>query len=110
MKVAISATGPGMENDMDPRFGRAPYFVIIDSETGEWTAEPNEAAGASGGAGRSAAALVAGKGATAVVSANFGPNALQSLQAADVTPYQATIGSIQDVYRRWKEGLLSEAG
>ena len=45
-----------------------------------------------------------------LVSANFGPNALQSLQAADVTPYQVTIGSIQDVYRRWKEGLLSEAG
>jgi predicted Fe-Mo cluster-binding NifX family protein len=110
MKIAISATGQDMECDMDPRFGRAPFFIIIDSETEEWTAEENGAAGASGGAGRSAAALVAGKGASAVVSANFGPNALQSLQAAGVTPYQATIGSIADVYRRWKEGMLSEAG
>jgi predicted Fe-Mo cluster-binding NifX family protein len=108
MKIAISATGQNMECDMDPRFGRAPWFVIIDSESGEWSVAENEAAGASGGAGRSAAALVAGKGVSAVVSANFGPNALQSLQAAGVTPFQATIGSIEDVYRRWKEGLLTE--
>lgn len=109
MRIAISASGSTMESDMDPRFGRAAYFIFIDSGTNEWSADRNSAADAAGGAGRSAAQQVAAKGADAVISGNFGPNALQTLQAANVKAYKATIGSITDVFRRWKSGLLQEA-
>jgi predicted Fe-Mo cluster-binding NifX family protein len=108
VKVAISASGSTMESEMDPRFGRAAYFIFIDSEAEEWSAEKNAAADAAGGAGRAAGQMVAAKGASAVVSGNIGPNALQSLHAANIKVYQASVGSVADVFRRWKSGLLQE--
>lgn len=33
MKVAITSTGKELSTNLDPRFGRAPYFIIVDPET-----------------------------------------------------------------------------
>ena len=33
MEVAVTATGKDLEAKIDSRFGRAPYFVMVDSET-----------------------------------------------------------------------------
>ena len=33
MKVAVSSEGPGLESMVDPRFGRAGGFVVVDMET-----------------------------------------------------------------------------
>ncbi len=55
MKVLISASAPKLESSLDPRFGRAAYFLVVDSDTLEWTALENPAVHASGGAGIQAA-------------------------------------------------------
>jgi len=44
MKIAISATGPTLEDEVDPRFGRCPYFIIIDPDTMEFEALDNASA------------------------------------------------------------------
>ena len=38
MKIAISATGPTLDAEVDPRFGRCQYFIIADPETMEFEA------------------------------------------------------------------------
>ena len=62
MKIAVSATGPGLDAQVDPRFGRCQYFVVIDPDNMEFESIENSSARASGGAGISVAQTIAGKG------------------------------------------------
>jgi predicted Fe-Mo cluster-binding NifX family protein len=41
MKAAVSSTGPGMSNLVDPRFGRCRYYMIVDMNTMESLAIEN---------------------------------------------------------------------
>lgn len=93
MKVAISTQGNDLDALVDPRFGRAQWFIVADSETGEWVAVDNAAnVGASGGAGVQAASTVSAQGVTAVITGNVGPNAHKALAAGNIAIYQAANG------------------
>ena len=93
MKVAISAQSDTMEALVDPRFGRARWFIVADSETGEWQAHDNTAnVDASGGAGVQAASTVAAQGVEALITGNVGPNAHKALAAGDIAIYQVGNG------------------
>jgi len=93
MKVAVSAQGSDIDALVDPRFGRAAWFVIVDSANLEWTAVDNrENANASGGAGVQAGTIVADQGVQSVITGNVGPNAHKVLDAAGVDIYQAGNG------------------
>jgi predicted Fe-Mo cluster-binding NifX family protein len=95
MKVAISAQGNDIDALVDPRFGRARWFIVADSETGEWQAADNSGnVDASGGAGVQAGTTVAALGVEAVVTGNVGPNAHKVLAAAGIAIYQAGNGVI----------------
>ncbi len=89
MKLAISISGNKLESPFDARFGRAAAFCIVDVETGKWKAYENPALSASGGAGVQAAQFVAKLGAQAVVSGAFGPNAFDTLAAAEIEMHLA---------------------
>ena len=43
MKIAISSTGPDLTDLVDPRFGRCPFYVFVDTETDEFQAIENTA-------------------------------------------------------------------
>lgn len=93
MKVAISTQGNDLDALVDPRFGRARWFIIADSETAEWVAVDNAAnVGASGGAGVQAASTVAEQGVKAVITGNVGPNAQKALAAGSIAIHQAANG------------------
>ncbi len=93
MKVAITTQSDDIDSLVDPRFGRAAWFIFVDSESGEWTALDNRTnVGASGGAGVQAGTTVVDQGARAVITGNVGPNAQNSLAAAGVSVYQAGNG------------------
>jgi predicted Fe-Mo cluster-binding NifX family protein len=93
MKVAISAQGNDIDALVDPRFGRARWLIVADSETGEWQAHDNSVnVDASGGAGVQAGSTVAAQGPQAVITGNVGPNAHKVLAAAGITIYQAGNG------------------
>ncbi|MEQ8171092.1 MAG: NifB/NifX family molybdenum-iron cluster-binding protein [Candidatus Eremiobacterota bacterium] len=93
-KVAFSSTGRDLNALLDPRFGRCDFFVIVDVETDDVEVFENNAKNASGGAGIQAAQFVANMGVDTVVSGNFGPNAFQTLDAAEVAIYTGTGGTI----------------
>ena len=104
VKIAISATGPGLDADVDPRFGRCQYFIIIDAETMQFEALENSSAVAAGGAGISAAQMVANKGAEVVLTGNCGPNAYQTLSAAGVQVISGVSGTVRDAVQAHKAG------
>ena len=87
MKLIVTATAPDMEASVDPRFGRAAYFVVVDSGTLQWQAHQNAGVNAAGGAGAQAAQFAAQQGAQAVISGDFGPNAYVALAAAGIQMY-----------------------
>lgn len=104
MKIAISAVAPGLDAEVDPRFGRCQYFIIADPETMQFEDVENSSAVASGGAGVSAAQEIAGKGVEAILTGNCGPNAYQVLSAAGIKIITGVSGKIQDVIQGYKSG------
>jgi predicted Fe-Mo cluster-binding NifX family protein len=105
-KIAVSANGPTLEAEVDPRFGRCAYFIIADPETMEFEAVDNASAMASGGAGISAAQMVADKGVAAIITGNCGPNAHQVLSAAGIEMITGASGKVKDVLESYRAGKL----
>ena len=109
MKVAVSASSPNLDGQVDPRFGRCPYFLIVDTETWEFEAVENPNVSASGGAGIQSGQLIASKGATAVLTGNCGPNAFQTLSAAGVAVLTGVSGTVRTAVESYLSGSLSQA-
>jgi predicted Fe-Mo cluster-binding NifX family protein len=110
MKICVSATSNTLDSPIDPRFGRCPYLVIVDSETMQFEAIPNMASGATGGAGIQAAQTIASKGAEVLITGNVGPNAFQALSAASIKIVTGGSGTIREVVEKHKRGELTETG
>lgn len=84
MKICVSAMGGSLEDKVSERFGRAPYFVIVDGETMKFVPVSNPAAGAQGGAGPEAVRQAAANGAQVVLTGELGPNAQTAIAAAGI--------------------------
>jgi predicted Fe-Mo cluster-binding NifX family protein len=106
MKIAVSATAPHLDADLDPRFGRCQYLLVVDSESMEFEALENPAVMAPGGAGMQAAELVANKGVDAVITGNCGPNAYQVLSAAGIDVFVGASGSVREAVEAYRRGDL----
>ena len=109
MKIAITSTGNTLDSQVDPRFGRAAYFIIVDTETMDFHPIENESAAAAGGAGISSAKAITDAGAQAILTGNCGPNAQRTLSAAAVKLYTGITGTVQEAIELFKSGKLSEA-
>jgi len=104
MKIAISATGPTLDADVDPRFGRCQYFIIADPETMQFEAMDNSSAMAAGGAGISAGQAIAGKGVQAILTGNCGPNAYQVLSSSGIQIITGVSGKVREAIQDYKSG------
>jgi len=109
MKVAISARGNDIDSFVDPRFGRARWFVIADSDNDEWRVHDNaENVGAGHGAGIQAASTVVRLGASAVVTGDVGPNAYRVLSEAGVPVYSSGEATVREALAALRRGDLRE--
>jgi predicted Fe-Mo cluster-binding NifX family protein len=106
MKICISSTGQDLAAKVDPRFGRAQRYIIIDTETKAFECVENPAAMAGGGAGTKAAQLVINKAVQAVLTGNIGPNAFAVLGAADIAIYTGVSGTVQEAVDVFLGGTL----
>jgi len=109
MKIAITATSPKLEAEVDPRFGRCQYFIVVDTDTMQLETIENAGPSAGSGAGVSTAQMIIGKGAEAVLTGNCGPNAYQALTAAGIKVITGVSGKITDVIEDYKSGKLQAA-
>jgi len=108
MRICVTAVSDSLEAQADPRFGRCPYFVIVESETMEFEAVPNIASGSMSGAGIQAAQMIASKEIKVLITGNVGPNAFQALSAAGIRVVIGASGKVREVIEKFKSGELKE--
>ena len=109
MILIISAQQSQLDSPVNDRFGRAPWLIKIDTETGEWQALQNPGPGQSGGAGVAAAQFVIDQKADAAASGDFGPNAAGAFRAANVKMYLFGKDglTVREVVERFRQGELA---
>ena len=109
MKIAITASGDNLDSQLDPRFGRCQNFIIIESDTMEFEAMPNESAMASGGAGIQTAQNIVNTGINTLITGNVGPNAYEILSAAGIETMTGASGTIRQALEQYNSGSLQSA-
>ncbi len=109
MNIAVTSTGPTLDHQVEPRFGRCPYFLIIDSESMEFEALENPNIALGGGAGIQSAQLLAEKGVQTVLTGNCGPNAYQTLSAAGIQVILGVNGPVKKAVEQFKSGAFAAA-
>ncbi len=110
MKIAVSANGGNLDAAVDPRFGRAAFFILVDTETMEFEAIPNtQNLQAAQGAGIQAASLVAQQKAEAVLTGHCGPKAFQTLKAAKIPVILGASGTVKEAVQNYRQGKYSHA-
>ena len=110
MRVAITSQGKDLDSPVDPRFARAKWFLIVDSETRE--VEPIDNAQnleAAHGAGPQAARTVVDSGAGAVITGHCGPRAFRTLRAAGVEVVVGAEGTAAEALEKYENGELKSA-
>lgn len=110
MKVCITAQGNTLDADLDPRFGRCKYFILVDPDTLQYEALQNPNFDATGGAGIQSGQLMAKNQVHAVITGNIGPNAFQTLQAAKIEVITGASGSIRETIEQYQKGTLKPTG
>ncbi len=108
MIIAVSSTDGKFNTEFSPRFGRCDFFIIIDTDTGDWESKPNPAVGARGGAGPQAVQFLSGAGVKASITGRYGPNAFTTLKAAGIRAYIADVGTPEELLERFVAGTLEE--
>ncbi len=108
MIIAVAASGNDFAGPIADRFGRAPGFFIVDTETGKNTYLNNSASISMGhGAGVQTTKTVAEAGAKAAIGPHFGPSAFGTLKAAGLRVFTAS-GSVEKAVEDYIAGSLQE--
>jgi predicted Fe-Mo cluster-binding NifX family protein len=107
MLVVVTSQGTSLDDPVDPRFGRATHFVLVDTDTGEFSGHDNtQNLQASQGAGIQAAQAVARLGANAVLTGHVGPKAFATLRAGHVVVYTGVTGTVREALDKFRAGQL----
>jgi len=110
MKVVITAQGQDLESLVDPRFGRCGWFIVADTETGEYRVVSNEQnLNAARGAGIQAAENAGRQGVEAVITGHCGPKAFRTLKAAGIKIFTGAGGTVAESLESFKSGRLKES-
>jgi len=109
MKIAVTSTGPTLNDNVEARFGRCPYFLIIDTDTMQLEAIENPNMAIGGGAGIQSAQLMSEKGVTTVLTGNCGPNAFNVFGQAGIQVIVGVSGPVRNAVEQFKAGVLSSA-
>ncbi len=108
MKIAVTSKGTDLDSEVDPRFGRAMYILIVDSETFDFEVLDNkENVNALKGAGIQAATMVSEKGAEVLLTGFCGPNAFKAMKAAKIGVANDAEGSVRGAVKAYLDGKLA---
>jgi predicted Fe-Mo cluster-binding NifX family protein len=110
MKIAITSTGTELDSTVEPRFGRCPYFALVDTETGGFEAKANPFRDAAGGAGVQAAQWVADRGVSVLLTGRCGPKAAAVLDDADIRIVEDVMGTVREVSTRYTQESQAVTG
>jgi predicted Fe-Mo cluster-binding NifX family protein len=108
MKLAVTAQGNRPDSALDPRFGRAKYFVVVDTETGAFSAIDNSVnLNAAQGAGIQAGKRVVELGVDGLITGHVGPKAFATLETGRLKVYIGADGTVAEAIEQLKAGKLT---
>lgn len=110
MKVIVSSTGKDIDSEISPVFGRAKYYLLVNTDDFSFESSENPAISQSGGAGIQAAQFVLKQNPEAVISSSIGPNAYEVLTAASMPCYTAVGGTVKETLESFNRGELKSMG
>ncbi|SRR6056297_3148444 len=109
MKIAITATKKEKGSNIDPRFGRTHYFLILNDDGKVEEIIDNQAQAAQRGAGISAAQKLENKDVNIIITGNIGPNAFNALSSAGVKVFLAEANiTAAEAFKKWEKDKLKE--
>ena len=107
MKIAVTSKGTDLDSQVNPRFGRTSYILIVDSEGFDFEVLDNKKnANALKGAGIQAASMISDRGAEVLLTGYCGPNAFKTLEAAKIRVANGASGSVRDALKAYLDGKL----
>jgi predicted Fe-Mo cluster-binding NifX family protein len=101
-KICITSQGTDLSAEVDPKFGRAKYFLIIDPLSLDFEVIENPNTGAAHGVGLQTAQLISCKNVQAVLTGNCGPNAQRVLQSSGIEVITNVSGKAEDALSKYK--------
>ena len=109
MKICICTTGPDLNSQVSPIFGRCPYFLIVETENKKFKAISNSSSQPGRGAGVAGSQVIVSEGIKAVFCGNFGPNAFSVLEMSGIKIYSVALElTAADVLDKYSKGELNE--
>ncbi|MEJ2096799.1 MAG: NifB/NifX family molybdenum-iron cluster-binding protein [Deltaproteobacteria bacterium] len=110
MKIAVTATDQDLSAAVDPRFGRCPYFILVDPDSMEFqVVENSQNLNLPQGAGIQAGKTIADARADVLITGNCGPKAFKVLEQAGVQVITGAGGTVAEVIEKYKNGALRPA-
>jgi predicted Fe-Mo cluster-binding NifX family protein len=107
MKIAVTSTGKDLDSPVDPRFGRAAYILIVDTDTLAFKVLDNaENVNAFKGAGIQAATMISDNHADVLLTGFCGPNAFKTLEAAQVKVAGDVSGTVREAVAAFVDGQV----
>jgi len=106
MKIGISSTGKDMNSQIDPRFGRCAWFMIIQTDDMSFDVFENEYKSMGGGAGIQSANFLHSKDVNTVLTGNCGPNAMNVFSECKISVITGQAGLIKEAVEKFKNGEL----
>jgi predicted Fe-Mo cluster-binding NifX family protein len=110
MKIVVTSRGDSLDSQVDTRFGRARYFIVIDPDSvGFELVDNKQNVNAPEGAGIQAAQTVADHGVSYVLSGHCGPKAFRALSASGI---KVIVGvsdcTVREAVEKFKQDKLQE--
>ncbi|MGI5964493.1 MAG: NifB/NifX family molybdenum-iron cluster-binding protein [Candidatus Methanomethylophilaceae archaeon] len=113
MKIGVLAEGDTLDSFVADDFGHAPFFLIVDMDTLDYTVVENEHVNAASGAGMLVADSIIGLGVDAVITGGIGPHGYDKLTNAGITVSSDEEGTVEesvtDFKRRYERRKKFEA-
>ncbi len=106
MKIVISSTGDNLDSQIDPRFGRCKFFIIVETDDMGFESFNNENIALNSGAGIQSASFVASKEAKAVLTGSCGPKAMEVFSKANIEVFTDFAGTVKDAVEKFKKGEI----
>ncbi|MDM8515858.1 NifB/NifX family molybdenum-iron cluster-binding protein [Desulfobacterales bacterium HSG16] len=109
MKVAVSSTGNNLNSQIDPRFGRCTYFIIVETDDMSFETFKNENMALSGGAGIQSASFISSTGVKIVLTGNCGPKAMAVFSADNIEIFTGQRGTVKEAVERYRTSGMKPA-
>jgi len=104
VKICVTAQGRDINAQIDPRFGRCQYFLMVDTDTLSCEAVENSNREAGGGAGIRSGQTMSANGVQAVLTGHMGPNAFRTIASEGIQVFLGMTGNVREVVENFKQG------